>query len=80
MMNDDGKLTFTFKKSNQLDADVIIIDEVSMADIYIFYSLIQAIKSGSRLILVGDKDQLPSVSAGNILADYIKVKKYQLHF
>lgn len=80
MMDDDGKLTFTFKKSNQLDADVIIIDEVSMADIYIFYSLIQSIKSGSRLILVGDKDQLPSVSAGNILADYIKSEKISVTF
>lgn len=79
-MDDDGKLKFKYNKANQLKADVVIIDEVSMADIYIFYALIQAIKNGAKLILVGDKDQLPSVSAGNILADYIKSEKISVTF
>lgn len=52
-----------------LDFDAVIVDEISMADIYIFNTLLKAIPLGARLILVGDKDQLPSVSCGNILAD-----------
>ncbi len=55
-----------------LDYDVIIVDEISMADIFIFNTLLKSIRSGSRLILIGDKDQLPSVACGNILADMIK--------
>lgn len=63
--------SFMRKESNPLEADVIIVDEISMADIYIFNSLLKAIPSGARLVLVGDKDQLPSVSCGNILSDII---------
>lgn len=77
---EDGSLKFKKNNKNKLGADMIIIDEVSMADIYIYYSLIQAIKTGARLILVGDKDQLPSVSAGNILSDYIESDKISVTF
>ncbi|MDD3946419.1 MAG: ATP-dependent RecD-like DNA helicase [Clostridia bacterium] len=66
-----GKPVFKFNELNNLETDVVIIDEISMADIYIFNALLKAMPQGARLILVGDKDQLPSVSAGNILADII---------
>ena len=56
---------------NKLDADVVIVDEISMADEYVFNALLKAIPVGGKIILVGDKDQLPSVGAGNILADII---------
>ena len=55
----------------KLDADVVIVDEISMADEYVFNALLKAIPVGGKIILVGDKDQLPSVGAGNILADII---------
>ena len=54
-----------------LDGDVIIIDEASMIDIFLMYSLLKSIKVGTRLILVGDVDQLPSVGSGNVLKDLI---------
>ncbi len=66
-----GRLTFNHNENNPLDADVVIIDEVSMLDIYLTYSLLSAIKLGSKIIFVGDKDQLPSVGAGNVLADIL---------
>lgn len=66
-----GKGHFTYNEDTKLDADVVVVDEVSMCDEYVFYALIRAIKRGGRLILVGDKDQLPSVGAGNILSDII---------
>jgi exodeoxyribonuclease V alpha subunit len=67
-----GKPVFKFTELNPLECDAVIVDEISMADIYIFHALLRAIPAGARLILVGDKDQLPSVSAGNILADIIE--------
>lgn len=54
-----------------LDGDVIIIDEASMIDIFLMHSLLKSIKVGTRLILVGDVDQLPSVGSGNVLKDLI---------
>ncbi len=54
-----------------LEADVIIVDEVSMVDIFLMNALLRAISPGTRLILVGDVDQLPSVGAGNVLKDLI---------
>lgn len=54
-----------------LEADVVIIDEMSMVDIYLFTSLLKAISVGTRLILVGDVNQLPSVGPGNVLKDII---------
>ena len=62
---------FEKDESNPIEADVIIVDEISMADIYVFSALVKAIPRGARLVLVGDKDQLPSVSCGNILSDII---------
>ena len=57
---------------NPLETDVIIIDEMSMVDIYLFTSLLKAISVGTRLILVGDVNQLPSVGPGNVLRDIIQ--------
>jgi len=62
---------FQRNESNPLEADVIIVDEVSMVDSFLAHSLLKAIRLGTRLVLVGDKDQLPSVGAGNVLSDLI---------
>lgn len=67
-------LQFLRDKNKPLDDDIIIIDEVSMVDILLFNALISALKPSTRLILVGDVDQLPSVGAGNVLADIINSK------
>lgn len=71
--NDDTRGSFVFGRdeSNPLEADVIIIDEMSMVDIYIMDALLKAITVGTRLILVGDVNQLPSVGPGNVLKDII---------
>lgn len=66
-----GAGRFMYNERNKMDADVVIIDEISMADVFIFNAVLKALKPESKLILVGDKDQLPSVSAGNILGDLI---------
>lgn len=63
--------TFDKNEENPIDADVIIVDESSMIDILLMSSLLKAIASGTRLILVGDVDQLPSVGPGNVLKDII---------
>ena len=70
--SDDGKEhIFVKNERNPLDFDAIIIDEMSMVDTVLFDSLLKALRLGTRIILVGDSDQLPSVSAGNILKDLI---------
>lgn len=68
---DSDQLQFLKDEEDPIKADVIIIDEVSMVDILLMYSLLRAIKPGTRVILVGDSDQLPSVGAGNVLSDLI---------
>lgn len=55
-------------EENQLEGDVLIIDECSMVDIILMYSLLRAVPDTMRIILVGDVDQLPSVGAGNVLS------------
>lgn len=67
----DGNL-FVFNETNPLATDVVIVDEVSMVDVNLMYNLLKAIPKGAKLILVGDKDQLPSVGAGNVLADILE--------
>ena len=59
---------------NPLDADIVIVDEMSMVDIFLMRSLLEALRPGTRLILVGDADQLPSVGAGNVLRDLIEAE------
>ena len=62
---------FERNAQNPLEADVIIIDEMSMVDIHLMHSLLLAVTTGTRLILVGDENQLPSVGPGNVLRDII---------
>ncbi len=66
---------FDRNERNPLVCDVIIVDEMSMVDTVIFESLLRALRLGTRLILVGDFDQLPSISAGNILHDIVNSDK-----
>lgn len=68
---DNDELLFQRNDNNPIEADVIIIDEMSMVDILLMNHLLKAIAPGSRLILAGDADQLPSVGAGSVLEDII---------
>ena len=63
---------YKYNEENPLDGDALIVDECSMIDIILMYSLLKAIPSTMRLVLVGDIDQLPSVGAGNVLRDIIE--------
>jgi exodeoxyribonuclease V alpha subunit len=71
---DDRSISMHFERNeeNPLDADAVIIDETSMVDIHLMQSLLKAINPGTRLILVGDVNQLPSVGPGNVLRDLIE--------
>lgn len=74
---EDGKtVSFMRNEDNPIDADVIIIDEMSMVDIFLMNSLLKAITAGTRLILVGDVNQLPSVGPGNVLRDIIDSERF----
>ncbi|MGL5258183.1 MAG: SF1B family DNA helicase RecD2, partial [Proteocatella sp.] len=61
-------------ESNPLDTDVLIVDEMSMVDIFLMKALLNALKSTTSIVMVGDKDQLPSVGAGRVLWDLIECK------
>ena len=69
--NDSDRQVFARNEKNPLPYDVVVIDEMSMVDILLFESLLRAVRLGTRIIMVGDSDQLPSVGAGNVLADII---------
>lgn len=69
---------FERNEENPLEADVIIIDEMSMVDIFLMHSLLRAVSVGTRLILVGDINQLPSVGPGCVLKDIIRSEKYHV--
>lgn len=68
----EGRANFERNEQNPLEADVVIIDEMSMVDIALLYALLKAVAVGTRLILVGDVNQLPSVGPGNVLRDIIE--------
>jgi exodeoxyribonuclease V alpha subunit len=70
-MGVENDLVFNRTESNPIDADVVIIDEMSMVDILLMNHLLKAVEPGTRLVLVGDADQLSSVGAGNVLKDII---------
>ena len=70
--DEGGRVAFGRNEENPLEADVVIIDEMSMVDIHIFHALLKAIPVGVRLVLVGDVNQLPSVGPGNVLKDIIE--------
>ena len=67
---------FERNAENPLETDVIIIDEMSMVDIHLMHSLLMAVTAGTRLILVGDENQLPSVGPGNVLRDIIRSEQF----
>lgn len=74
MPGDERSIGMHFERNeeNPLDADAVIIDETSMVDIHLMQSLLKAVNPGTRLILVGDVNQLPSVGPGNVLKDVIE--------
>ena len=67
---------FERNEENPLEADVIIVDEMSMVDIFLFQALLKAITVGTRLIMVGDVNQLPSVGAGQVLQDIMSSERF----
>jgi exodeoxyribonuclease V alpha subunit len=69
--NQENKFSFERNESNPLETDVLIIDEMSMVDISLMHSLLKAVSVGTRVILVGDVNQLPSVGPGSVLKDII---------
>ena len=71
-----GGVHFERNAQNPLEADVIIIDEMSMVDIFLMHALLSAVVAGTRLILVGDVNQLPSVGPGSVLKDIIACGKF----
>lgn len=76
---DDGRNgQFERNETNPLETDVIIIDEMSMVDIFLMQALLKAVTIGTRLILVGDVNQLPSVGPGNVLKDIIASEKFNV--
>lgn len=74
--NASGRAMFARNEENPLEADVIIIDEMSMVDIHLMQALLKAVIPGTRLILVGDVNQLPSVGPGRVLQDLIGSKAF----
>ncbi|MBP5197864.1 MAG: ATP-dependent RecD-like DNA helicase [Lachnospiraceae bacterium] len=73
---DTRKVTFERNQENPLETDVIIIDEMSMVDVQLFLALLKAVMPGTRLILVGDVNQLPSVGPGQVLRDIMESKAF----
>ncbi|MBP3372237.1 MAG: ATP-dependent RecD-like DNA helicase [Clostridia bacterium] len=72
MNGDGGNAYFNRNEDNPIDADVVIVDECSMVDLFLMHRLLRALPHGARLVLVGDRDQLPSVGPGNVLRDIIE--------
>lgn len=74
----EGNAGFERNEQNPLETDVIIIDEMSMVDISLMYALLKAVAAGTRLILVGDVNQLPSVGPGSVLKDMIESGQFHV--
>ncbi|MGN8890754.1 SF1B family DNA helicase RecD2 [Dysosmobacter sp. HCP28S3_G4] len=73
-------VTFTKGEKEPLEADAVILDEMSMVDVELFAALLRALRPGTRLIMVGDADQLPSVGAGNVFSDLIRSGRIETVF
>ena len=73
-----GQASFERNEENPLEADVIIIDEMSMVDVFLMHALLRAVSPGTRLILVGDINQLPSVGPGCVLKDMIHSEAFHV--
>ena len=87
MITEPGQYTVVFNDNvnkalhifaNPLETDVIIIDEMSMVDLYLMNALLQAMVPGTRLVIVGDANQLPSIGAGNVLKDMIASGQFKV--
>ena len=75
-----GEVTFAKSEKELLEADAVILDEMSMVELTLFDALLRALRPGTRLVLVGDADQLPSVGAGNVFSDLIRSGKVETVF
>ena len=78
MGEDNRRQTFDKNEDDPIEADVIIVDESSMVDISLMQAFLRAVETGSRVIFVGDVDQLPSVGAGNVLKDMIRSERLKV--
>ena len=74
------QVTFQKTEKEPLEVEAVIVDEMSMVDVSLFSALLRALRPGTRLVLVGDADQLPSVGAGNVFSDLIRSKKIETVF
>ena len=74
------QVTYTKGEKEPLEADAVIVDEMSMVDLPLFSALLRALRPGTRLVLVGDADQLPSVGAGNVFSDLIRSGRIETVF
>ncbi len=74
------QVTFQKTEKEPLEADAVIVDEMSMVDLSLFSALLRALRPGTRLVLVGDADQLPSVGAGNVFSDLIRSGRVETVF
>lgn len=74
------QVTFIKSEKEPLEADAVIVDEMSMVDLPLFSALLRALRPGTRLVLVGDADQLPSVGAGNVFSDLIRSRRVETVF
>ena len=74
------QVTFQKDEREPLEADAVILDEMSMVDLQLFSALLRALRPGTRLVLVGDADQLPSVGAGNVFSDLIRSGRVETVF
>ena len=74
---DDGEAKFMRDSDNPLDEDLIIVDEASMIDTVLMEALLRAVKPGSRIVIIGDANQLPSVGAGNVLSEILTSERYR---
>ena len=79
-VSDENKKSARFERNaeNPLEADVVIIDEMSMVDLFLFQALLRALTPGTRLIMVGDVNQLPSVGPGQVLRDIMKAEVFPM--
>lgn len=73
----DGEALPTYNEQNPLDADLIIVDEMSMVDLHLFSNLLQAVKNGASIIFCGDVSQLPPVGCGKVFWDLINSKQFE---
>jgi exodeoxyribonuclease V alpha subunit len=75
-----GRFSFAYNSENKLDCDLVIVDEASMLDLFLLHALLKAIPEDTKLLFVGDVDQLPSVGCGQVLKDMINSKLFDTEY